>query len=1402
MPIESRQLTRAERLIWTGQHRAGDVPVYNMALAMTLRDVDASRFAGAYARLRDRFAPLATTLREAGDGALLEVGRTAADLQVNPGAGAAGNAEIDDTRIRRWIDDDVARPFRTGEALTRTALFTRPNGDATWYVNQHHLVTDAWSCRLLLTAMDAAYHDRPLPACGGVSALGQQRSTAAGSDDRLAEAQACWRNVYRSVPRQDPLFGRTNARQLTASSRCELRISGDEVARFQEIASRLYPSISPHMSCFVAFGVLLAALLSRLAHRRRIGFEAPFANRATREDRETPGLFIELFPIAVDLDGDTTFADLGSAIQRQVQAAAKYAIAGASMPAENVACDAVLNYIPFTPGTFGGQPVRTEYIHPGAHDAAHAVRLQVWDLDNDGGLTVLFDLNDATVGESNRIAVVDQFRALFDAFVDAPGARIAAIPLPHTLPAAAQARGRSGKSATPLPQRPIIATIAAQAQHTPDATAIEDDSQQRSYAELLEGAERVAGRLAALGVGRGDRVCLVARRSVGVVETVLGILRIGAAWVPMEPDTPAVRRNAILRKADPALIVCEGSADAEVGFDDVPQVRVAELTRAAARDTGHARLPEMSSLGLDDLAYILFTSGSTGEPKGVPVTQMGLAVYLHWAASVYADEGPICMPLFTSLAFDLTVTSLLLPLISGGCVVVYESAATAVDDALFRAVDDDRVDTIKLTPSHLRLLRRLDLHRSRVRNLIVGGEQLTVQLAEAVARQFGDVRIFNEYGPTEAVVGCMLHRYRCIEAEPETDGVAVAGRSAVPIGRAADHTRLYVLNEGRQPVHPDGTGELYVWRAGAPQAYLDDPEATAAAWFPDLVASGEKMYRTGDLVRFVDDDLVYLGRVDRQIKVAGFRVEAAEVEAALDSIDGIDGSVVLLERDDDRAQAVRHCAQCGVGSDTPGFRFDETGVCNLCRDYAVHAGRVDAYFRERDELRRTIATAAQRKTGKYDCLALLSGGKDSTFALYQLVGMGFDVYALTLDNGYISEQALANVRRVVDDLGIDHEFATTGSMPEIFRDSLERFSNVCQGCFKTIYTLSLRRAAELGIPAVVTGLSRGQLFETRLNLGLFRNERTTDEIDAAVLQARKAYHRREDAVTRCLGNDDFGDDRLFEEVTLVDFYRYWSAPLTEMLEFLETRAPWIRPSDTGRSSNCLINDVGIHVHRTERGFHNYAIPYSWDVRLHQKDRSQAVAELNDDIDHDNVGRILGEIGYVPRRGQQPSAERLVAFYTAAVPVDPGQLREAVAARIPAWAVPHRFVHVDEIPLTVNGKVDEGALLATQCVTRSRANSRAPGSDAERLVADYWAAALPGTELGVDDNFFELGGTSLDAIDFMTRLCDELGIGLPLETIFITPVLGELAVAVETALAAQIEQLTDTEVRAALRQSGA
>jgi acyl carrier protein len=435
---------------------------------------------------------------------------------------------------------------------------------------------------------------------------------------------------------------------------------------------------------------------------------------------------------------------------------------------------------------------------------------------------------------------------------------------------------------------------------------------------------------------------------------------------------------------------------------------------------------------------------------------------------------------------------------------------------------------------------------------------------------------------------------------------------------------------------------------------------------------------------------------------------------------------------------------------------------------------------------------------------LYSGGKDSTYVLCRLADMGLRVLAFTLDNGYISDYAKANIARVVATLGVDHVYGSTPAMNLIFRDSLQRFSNVCNGCFKTIYTLAVNLAQAKGIRCIVTGLSRGQFFETRLTPDLFRHG-TVDvaRIDAEVLEARKAYHRADDAVAHYLDVACFQNDQVFAEIEFLDFYRYCDVSMEELYAYLSTRAPWRRPHDTGRSTNCLINDAGIYVHRRERGYHSYALPYSWDVRMGHKTRDEALDELDDEIDETRVGAILREVGYeIQAAGTGREEVRLAAYFVSTEPLPAEALRAYLAERLPDYMMPTYFVRLDRIPLTPNGKVDRRSLPDPSGGRPALAASYAPPeTELEQGLAELWRTVLHITQVGVHDNFFDLGGTSLPAIQLVAQVSVQYGVELSLRDLFTHPTIAELALRVEALVLAQLDALDEEEAARLLAGMG-
>jgi amino acid adenylation domain-containing protein len=944
-------------------------------------------------------------------------------------------------------------------------------------------------------------------------------------------------------------------------------------------------------------------------------------------------------------------------------------------------------------------------------------------------------------------------------------------------------------SASPYPaDKTVIELFEAQVARTPEVEAIRLDDQALTYRELDERANQAAAHLGTFGVGPDQLVALYMDHSIEVICAILGVLKTGAAYVPVDPAAPKERIAFMLQ-------------DIAAGLAGTPPVLVANSRLAANLPGGTARVVTLDAdfasiagypvssprlrVPPHSLAYVIYTSGSTGTPKGVMIEHRSLVNYIWWASGKYCRDERLAWPLFSSLAFDLTVTSIFTPLISGGRIVVYPGEPGMHGMAIFKIIEDHEVDIVKVTPAHLAMIKDMNLRATRIRKLIVGGEEFRTELARDVTRNFGrPVEIYNEYGPTEATVGCMVHRY---DADKDL-------ALSVPIGSPIANTGICILDEHLSPVPAGIIGELYLAGDGLARGYLNRPELSAERFLTaeepgrKRPASGPgpsrpepvRLYKTGDIARWnAAGRIEFLGRADHQVKIAGARIELGEIEARLLAHPDVRECVVavvnpLAAR---ASQALRHCTRCGLASSLPDTSYDAEGVCNICRGYDTYKDKAQAYFKTPDDLKALVAEMKAARTGDYDCLVLLSGGKDSTYMLYQLCGLGLKPLVFNLDNGFISEAAKTNIRRVVQALGVDLVVGGTPHMNEIFVDSLKRFANVCNGCFKTVYTLATNLAHEKGIRYIFTGLSRGQFFETRLTAELFqRKDFDVAKLDALVLEARKAYHRREDAVSCHLEVDIFRDDGVFDDIRFVDFYRYWSVPLAELHAFLRKHTPWVRPSDTGRSSNCRINDLGIYVHKKQRGFHNYALPYSWDVRLGQKTREEAMAELEDELDEPRVRQIMAQIGYTEAPPtDETSINRLAAYYLSENSPTVAELRAHLARWLPDYMLPAHFIQLDRLPLTSNGKIDRQAL-ATLCYENIQPahDFVAPRTATERALAAIWSELLYVKNIGVDDDFFDLGGQSLVAIKALSRIRDVFEVDVPLRNLFERPTVAGLA----------------------------
>jgi amino acid adenylation domain-containing protein len=1332
------ELTASEQLIWTGQLLEPAAPLYNMALAIEItRPLDVSRFRHAFQQLVDGTDALRTSFVEDGGHTRRVVRRHvsgAVDFLRLP------EQDQDEASLAAVLESRTRRCFSLDGPLFDCALIERRPDRFVWYLNQHHLITDAWSVGLLHRRLSALYADGETAPATATSpnesawpqfaVFAEHQRTLRGSD-RLSRAIEYWDTVAAGASRTAPLYGDTSPGS-GRTRRVRVRLDAERKAALRRrAAAPPFRGLTSEQSHFQLFATVLLAWLHRVSDTRSVAIGIPWHNRSTALLRETAGLFVELFPLRATVTDGETFVSLGAKVANQMREDMRHVVPGASESPGARAFSVVLNYITARLGDFAGVPVRADWIHSGSGDGAHRVRLQVHDFDVTGGPVLDFDLDEATFCEQERAWAVRHFLALFDALVAEPEREIARVVL--TSFEEEQSFAPRGEEMTTAES--VLALVESSARLAPDAIAVRDEDRFVTYAALRTAADALAVRLQRAGVGPESVVGIALDRGVEMVVALLAVLRSRAAFVPLDPAYPDARLAFVTADAGATLVVTTSALVGRVRTWGASPVLVDQTSEADDAPESVA----LSTPAPGSLAYVLYTSGSTGSPKGVEVTHRALADYVTWAAHRYADAPHLAWPLFTSLSFDLTLTSIFVPLASRGTIVAY--AGDPGESALLvrRVFEDNLVDVVKLTPSHLTLVRDLDLSRSRVRRLIVGGENLTRAAALSAFEALGGrAEVLNEYGPTEATVACTLHRF-----DPATDQ-----RVSVPIGRPASNVHVHVLGAGGHPVPCGVSGEICIGGPRVARGYRDRPDSTAQAFVPDPCGRDARLYRTGDVGRWMKGGtLEYLGRRDHQVKVRGVRIELEEIEAALvrhPAIEACAVRVAVVPRDAHQPR----CRLCGLEGRHPEAHLDSGMTCAVCRRFETERANVARYFGTMDDLARILSGARRQATSDHDCLMLYSGGKDSTYALLRLVEMGARPLVMLFDNGFISGQGKDNVRRVVDALGLELVVCETVAMPAIFAESLKRFSNVCNGCFKAIYTMAINLAAARGIRHVITGLSRGQIFETRL-ADLYRQGiYDPDEVDRVILAARKAYHRMDDAVSRALDVQIFETDAALDQIQFVDFYRYCDASLDEILRALATRTPWIRPTDTGRSTNCLINQAGIFVHTSERGFHNYAMPYSWDVRLGHKARDAAIAELDDTLDMAAIGEMLDRVGYHPRTAS-PDETRLVAYYSAREELRSSELREYLQASLPRDVVPSNFIRLDRLPLTESGKVDRLALPELDTPRISRGTwPVAPRTDIEALLADLWSDALKVRPIGVHDDFFELGGNSMHCIQIV------------------------------------------------------
>ncbi|GID33102.1 non-ribosomal peptide synthetase [Paractinoplanes brasiliensis] len=845
--------------------------------------LDADRAARAADALLQRHANLRVAFRQRANGEWVQlvatrVRRPWTELDLSHLA-----AEQADAEARAAAVADRERRFDTGRPpLIRFLLIRLGDLSHRLVLTVHHTLLDGWSLPTLLQEFYALYlsggDPRGLPPVvpyrSYLEWLGRQDTGAvqAAWDDMLSGLAAPTRAAAgRAFTPRDPgraQFGLSPA--ATAALTARARAAGVTVNTVVQTAWALVLSGMTGRDDLV-FGVTVNGRPAELP-----GVESMV------------GLFINTLPLRVRIRPGQTVGDLLTEVHRQQVRLTEHQHVGLSEIQHRAGLgplfdtSVVFENFPFDDSTGLAADADALRVTGAESHSANHFPLSLVAMPQDTLRFKLFHqrelFDDAAVA-----VIIDRFRRVLDEVVNRPGQPTGRV----ELITAAEREESLSYAIGPVPRTSggtLPELFTAQARRTPDAPAVLAGGRSLTYRELDARASHLAGELIRRGIGPGRTVAVLLPRGVELVVALLAVAKSGGAYVPVDPAYPAGRIAAILQGAAPRLAVAEPGTVPE-GLDTLA------VTDAEAGSFTVAPRPH-------DPAYLIFTSGSTGKPKGVVVEHRSLGAYLTRGRTAYPDAAGTAL-VHSSVAFDLTVTGLFIPLVSGGCVHVAE---------LPDATGGPRPTLLKGTPSHLALLDTLPDTVSPSGTLILGGEALRGEAVRGWREAHPEAQVINAYGPTEATVNCLEHRIPA--------GAEVAD-GPVPIGRPFAGARTYVLDAALRPVASGVPGELYVAGVVLARGYAERPDLTAERFVADPFGpAGERMYRTGDLVRWLPEGaLEYVGRADDQVKLRGFRIEPGEIEAVAAASPGVTRAVVVVRGEGADQQLVAYLTPGTVGAD-------------------------------------------------------------------------------------------------------------------------------------------------------------------------------------------------------------------------------------------------------------------------------------------------------------------------------------------------------------------------------------------------------------------------------------------------------------------------------------------------------
>lgn len=791
------------------------------------------------------------------------------------------NYENKEEQLHQWIQNQVVQQlFVENMPLYRFAVFSLDPEQYGYLILIHHIMADGWSFQMFTRELQENY-----------ALLSKNKQISERIIYNFEDYLVCEEKYLKSQRyEKDRLYWN----EIFSSPIAEATRTCSDLKGYRHTFF-ISKERSKSIKCFCdflnmtenAFYVGLYILYTyKVQGLTDIVVGNPVLGRAGRKEREIFGMFVNTIPVRYQVNEDESIADFFKNVDKRI----KNNFLHQKYPYNHIVRDQALGdqslytacvnyYHTKMVEHFSGMPVHYTEFYNGQQE--YDLQLIIRDWEDDCRTQIDIDCKELYLSREQLLDMFVRLEIIIDFCVANHRQSLGNISL-LTDTERLQQLIQFNDTYVELPEGTILDLLFRQLRLTPERCAVKDGKYCLSYVDLFERAYALALQLQRGGIRRGSIVGLLAQGSAEAMIAIMGILTAGAAYLPLDPRWPHDRIDFVLKDAGVKVLLSDRKRTDELHFTG----EVISLEDLPLPD--RMKIEKLSYPKKDDLAYVIYTSGSSGQPKGVLIGHNSLMNYILWAKNKYIRKKYEIMPLYSSLAFDLTVTTIFLPLICGGTIIVYRNSSQK--NVLDCILDENLCTIIKLTPAHLRILSERNDIKSKIHTLIVGGEKFSSVLAKKIKEKFlSNITIYNEYGPTEATVGCMIYKYDCYD---QTD--------SVPIGKPIDNIYILVVDRDRNPVPLRVQGELYVGGTGLFRGYLNRSDLMEECLISNLCGIEGPFYKSGDIVRFIRPDcLEYIRRADQQIKINGYRIEPTEIENHLFRYPYIQDVVVVhLERDE------------------------------------------------------------------------------------------------------------------------------------------------------------------------------------------------------------------------------------------------------------------------------------------------------------------------------------------------------------------------------------------------------------------------------------------------------------------------------------------------------------------------